>query len=332
MFAITVMSLLIGCFLVMMKQTSQQSDITLRKEIRTTEKAKIQYIKDVLQEGPISADMYKGKWKTTYIIEEDFRSRINYFPQHYLGRTVIIGDECIERSIWYWPLELDWRTEEYDRSEISFFNCEDSWVKSNTNWDTMYKIWGEEKMPFLRFYRADKEYCIDYIIILDERHLAYGWPGGYYLLEPFSWCNPDMDKEDIIGEWNVAFLDSYDETYEGGWKEIEETRPTYSDRMDELQGSDFYAEEWFDKKIVISRNELVLDSNMSEVDSIREEMVSREDFEREWGIHDGLSINNDTIKVVFVECTDGSSIPIIPVDKQKIIIHIGQGWFMLEKA
>lgn len=286
---------------------------------------------DTEQENAGSDNLFEGKWKVTGIVAISHMAPIDCYSYHYLGRTVIIGDNSIETSIWYWPYELGWRTQEYDYAEIDYINYEDSWLHHNQDWVTVYDIWGEEYMPFIRFYSKDAGRCVDHAVILDESHLAYGFPPGYYLLEPFSYGNPDLDRCSIMGEWQVAFLDSYDKSYEGGWKEIEEVRIVYQERIDELNGSDFYAENWLDKRIVIGSAELEIDSQTYTIRNIYEEKVAKKEFEGEWGIHDELSLYDDVLNVVFIECEDNYVFPVVLVDEQRVIVHIEQGWFMLNK-
>lgn len=287
---------------------------------------------DIAQENEEADNLFEGKWKVTGIVAISCMSRTDYYSHHYLGRTVIIGDDSIETSIWYWPFELGWRTQEYDYAEIDYINYKDSWLQHDSNWGLVYDIWGEEYMPFIRFYQKGEKTCVNHAVILDESHLVYNFPPGYYLLEPFSYGNSDLDRSSIMGEWQVTFLDSYDNSYEGGWKEIEEVRPTYQERMDELNGSDFYVENWLNKRIVIDSEKLEIDNQIYPVRSIYEEKVSKKEFEKEWGIHDGLSLYDDMLNVVFIECEDNYVFPVVLVDEQRVIIHIEQGWFMLNKS
>lgn len=286
---------------------------------------------DTAQENAETDNLFEGKWKVTGIVAISYMSRIDCYSYHYLGRTVIIGDDSIETSIWYWPFELGWRTQEYDYAEVDYINYEDPWLQHDQDWLAVYDIWGEEYMPFIRFYRKEKATCVDYAVVLDESCLAYRFPPGYYLLEPFSYSNPDLDRSNIMGEWHVAFLDSYDNSYEGGWKEIEEVRVVYQERIDELNGSDFYAENWLEKRIAIGSAELEIDSQIYFIRNIYEEKVSKKEFEEEWGIHDGLSLYDDVLNVVFIECEDNYVFPVVLVDEQRVIVHIEQGWFMLRK-
>lgn len=290
-----------------------------------------QFIRVWKSEKPELADLYEGKWKVTGLIDVYYRARSDYFPQHYLGRTVIIGDKTIETSIWYWPFELDWCREDYDYAKIAFYNYDSQWIRGYDNSELIYDIWGTQELPFVIFYSEEGTH-INHVILLEKHKLAYHWMGGYYLLEPFSFCDENVEQEDIIGEWTISFLDSYDSDYEGGFVEIEETKRTYEERMNELNGSDFYAQDWLGEKIAINEDSLIIGNQTIAITGFREEMVSREVFEEEWDIHDGLSIYDDIIKVVYIECSDGIIVPVVPVNEGKIIIQIELGWFVLEHS
>ncbi|MED9905180.1 MAG: hypothetical protein UFG06_13505 [Lachnospiraceae bacterium] len=279
----------------------------------------------------VRMDLYRGKWKVTGIMGISDKTRTDYFPYHYLGRTVVIGSDYIATSIWYWPFELEWRTQKYNYGEIVSLNYDDEWVKSNTAWDVYYDIFGEKNLSFLRFYSAEDNRYINYAVILDEEHLLYSWMGGQYILEPYSYCDINLSIEDIIGKWNITFLDSYENNYEGGWTDIEEVLPAFEDELRKLKGTDFYAEDWLETKVEISKEELMLNYQTLPIMEFKEEFVSREDFEKEWEIHDGLSIYNDIIKVIYIKDQNGVIIPVVPIATNKIIIHIEEGWFMAVK-
>ena len=46
---------------------------------------------------------YDGKWKVTHQLTTYFRATSNFFPHHYLGRTIIISENSIEKSVLEWP-------------------------------------------------------------------------------------------------------------------------------------------------------------------------------------------------------------------------------------
>ena len=67
------------------------------------------------------------------------------------------------------------------------------------------------------------------------------------------------------------------------------------------------------------------------IKEVEENRVSRENFEKENGIHDGLSIYDDEINVCKIKCDNGEDVVCVLVNKDNIILHIEQGWFMLNR-
>ena len=87
---------------------------------------------------------------TTY-----FRAPSNFFPHHYLGRTIILGGNSMETSFGEWPNLLEWKKSQYDYSECGFYSqVEDEW-----------------------FYRLDL-LSIDKFADMEQRYLRY-WDKMY---------------------------------------------------------------------------------------------------------------------------------------------------------
>ena len=61
---------------------------------------------------------YDGKWKVTHQLTTYFRATSNFFPHHYLGRTIILSENSMERSVGEWPEPLGWIKFQYDYSEV----------------------------------------------------------------------------------------------------------------------------------------------------------------------------------------------------------------------
>lgn len=51
---------------------------------------------------------YDGKWKVTHQLTTYFRAPSNFFPHHYLGRTIILSGNSMETSFGEWPSLLEW--------------------------------------------------------------------------------------------------------------------------------------------------------------------------------------------------------------------------------
>lgn len=137
---------------------------------------------------------YDGKWKVTHQLTTYFRAPSNFFPHHYLGRTIILSGNSMETSFGEWPSLLEWEKSQYDYSEVVSYSAEDEWFTNRIFW-RIDEFADMEQARYLRYWDKMYDgsyYCIDYFVILDETHLAYGFRGGYYLLEPFQYCDPNI--------------------------------------------------------------------------------------------------------------------------------------------
>lgn len=281
--------------------------------------------------------VYEGKWKVTKLLKEYFRNRTTFFPHHYLGRTIILGETSVEQSILEWPHYLEWSKEEYDSSEVVWFSKDDTWVWVNFAWE-INEFVESERVQFIRYLKkgVDEDvYCAKHFIVLDNTHLVYSSPGGYYLLEPFQYCDPKVSSTDLVGNWEIAYLDSYEDSYVGSFEEIKELKehiyPNSKEKWDALEGTDFAAEEWLGKTVLISEETISFSEFSFQIKKVEENRVSKENFEKEKGIHDGLSIYDDEIIVCDIKCDNGEGIICVLVNKDNVIIHIEQGWFMLKR-
>lgn len=290
-----------------------------------------------VKKAPNTIAVYEGKWKVIKLLAEYSRNRTTFFSHHYLGRTVILGETSVEQSILEWPYLLDWTKAEYDSSEVIWLSKDDTWVWVNCSWEIDAFVESKE-VQFIRYLKKgldENVYCEDYFIVLDNMHLVYSSPGSYYLLEPFQYCNPKVTSSDLMGNWEIAYLDSYEDSYKGGFEEIEQLKKYGSamkEQMSAITGTDFVAEEWLGKTVHISEETLDLFELSFQIKEVEENRVLRENFEKEKGIHDGLSIYDDEINVCNIKCSNGEEIICVLVDTDKVIMHIEQGWFMLFRS
>lgn len=271
---------------------------------------------------------YEGKWKVTHQLTTYFRATSYFFPHHYLGRTIIIGQNSMERSIGQWPEPLGWIKYEFDDSEVVSYSAEDEWFTNRIFW-RIDEFADMEQARYLRYWDKMYDgsyYCVDYFVILDETHLAYGYIGGYYLLEPFQYCDPTVSEKDLNGTWEIAYLDSYENSYEGSYEEIEKEAPRSS-----LKGTDFNVEDWLGKSVTVSENEVRISETGYQTAGMESGKIRREDFEQKMDIHDGLSIYDDEILVCNIKCQNGENIICVPVNENQMIMRIEEGCFMLEK-
>lgn len=280
--------------------------------------------------------VYEGKWKVTQQLTKYSNTRTTFFSHHYLGRTVVLGETYVEKSILEWPYYLEWTKEEYDFAEVAWFSKNDPWVLGNVAED-FDKFVKSEKVQFIRYLNEgvdENVYCADKFIVLDNTHLAYSFIGGYYLLEPFQHCDPKINSSTLLGNWEITYLDSYEDSYEGGFEEIEELTKYGSamrDQMSAITGTDFEADKWLGKTIYISEETLNISETSFQIKAIEEYRVLRENFEKEKGIHDGFSIYDDEINVCIIKSDNGEEVICVLVNEDHVIINIEQGWFMLTR-
>ena len=279
---------------------------------------------------------YEGKWKVTQKVSE-YSGAVSYFcPHHYLGRTLVLDEKSVEKSIWYWPFELEWKKEEFEEVEVASFNGEDPWVKSNIRIAEIENYIDAEEMQLIRYFKGEGEtkYCALSLVVTKEGDLLYEWIGGYYLLEPFQYCESDVRFADLGGEWEISYLDSYDTTYQGSYEDIEMVKEAYNNARSELNqliGSDFRAEEWLGKRVQITPEYVVIQDLVYEISDIEEKTVRKKEFEQQYQIHDELSLYDEEIKVCMLKCNNAETLLVVLVSEEKVIVHIEQGWFMLSK-
>ena len=59
-----------------------------------------------------------GKWKVTeHFCYTHYLFPSTCFYEHFLGRSIEIDEEKITKSIWYWPDEVDYVVDNYQRME-----------------------------------------------------------------------------------------------------------------------------------------------------------------------------------------------------------------------
>ena len=134
----------------------------------------------VVFKGQNTAAAYNGKWKVTRHLTTYYRAYSYFFRQHYLGRTVILGENSVEKSIVAWPDYLEWEKIQFDDSDIVSYSTQDEWLDIDSLW--MIEDYADiEQVRFLRYIDEmydESDYCVDYIVILDKTHIVYGFCGG----------------------------------------------------------------------------------------------------------------------------------------------------------
>ena len=294
---------------------------------------------DETAENVNTVEQYYGKWKVVqYIPLNVTKVDLSYWrKEHYLGRTVEITENTYVKSIYYWPGELDAYAVSYDYCKVVDMNRNGDWItryERSLRWlDGDY--FDDSIIRMLLFYQNGEDYPeICCAVSKNNDYLIVSWLSGRYLLERYDEQAHDVTIENIYGDWEITRLDSYDSTYEGNVKDTEfETKEWIEEWTEHLNLSEFYAPDWFDKKVNITTDYLEVESYINgQITKIQSQVVNKEAFEQEQGIHDGLSLDNEELVVYQIYYGDADNVlTVVPVNKNKIIIHIEMGWFVLEK-
>lgn len=280
-------------------------------------------------------EQYYGKWKVIEYIPLKISNveQTIWQKEHYYGRTVEITENSYTKSIYYWPDELTSQSVYFDFCEVVDMDSEDIWLTRNAQ--ALQWLDGEyfdvSSIRMLMFYKNGEETPVTYCAVTkDNSHLIDSWLSGEYLLERFDEQEEKITIEDIYGEWEITRLDSYDNIYEG---HVKDSKFLPERRTSHLNLTEFYAPDWFGRKVNITSEYLEIDMKMNErVTEIQSRIVNKELFEKEQGIHDGLSLNNEEIQVYQIYYGEaGEVLTVVPVSKDKMIIHIEMGWFVLKK-
>lgn len=136
--------------------------------------------------------------------------------------------------------------------------------------------------------------------------LVISLPIGDYLLERFK-TQEKMDRPD--GLWMVECL--------------------VSRGNGELWGIDFFDQ--YGQCIDISAEYIEEDGKQNQIKWSTKE-VDKESFENQYGIKEGLGLENESIQVWYGEGMDDYSAIVIPVNEQEIIYQIEEEWFKLHRV
>lgn len=284
----------------------------------------------------LEASDFIKKWKVTEILSVYSQAPTYYIPHFFLGRTMVIDNNKLVQSVVAPP--FDWTESEiqYTKSELVTLDIEDPWLNDYAYKVNLRLLGIDEKVNILRFFQEtdEKEECKEVFVVLDENKLVAMFMGGYYLLEPFAEnVSVDFDIEQLLGNWEIIRLDSFDEGYCGSVEDVEEVQKAYNyqnENLNRLEGSEFTPLEWYGESIKIEENMLICKNETIMLDTISTEIVSLEWFEKENHIHDGLSLNTEKVEVVWLWHANEKT-PLVIKDDKSFFIHIGQGWFLVER-
>ncbi len=252
-------------------------------------------------------DLY-GEWKVTELIQKS-KGSYGLLPLgNEIGRSFIISEDRIidskvkkvaeqEEQACY---SMKWAFCESNvyKDSLSFQKENDIYLqKAGITSDVIYEfVFGEEDSPL--------EFCI---FSYDEDRMAIWLHGGYYMLERAKYIER---SDNPYGEWYVEEMISRGTGDQEG--------------IDFFQkyGMCYQLDETFVKK---GFEEAVEDIEW------RVEQTDRTDFERLYGIKEGLGICDQKIEVWYAYKSNEIQAIIIPVFNDKIVMQIEGQWFRLSR-
>lgn len=140
----------------------------------------------------------------------------------------------------------------------------------------------------------------------DKDKLIVDLPMGFYVLERFK----KQEKGEIpYGLWMVENL--------------------ISRGREEKYGIAFY--DYYGKCFDIAENYVIDDEGKETEINWKKTLVSKDTFEQEYGIHEGLGLEDDELEVWYGMGKDNNVIQLIPINSNEIIMPLEGQWFLLTK-
>ena len=285
-----------------------------------------------------------GKWKVTEFITGTTGPQLTYdFYDIYLGRSIEIGPTRTVVSMHYWPEGIDY---------AAFFNAQpdsQEWdveifghQKGNLFEDTWFERYQGQKMQAVSL--GPREYYL-----MDNGDVLCKNNSNVYRLEPYLEAATNLESEELLGQWQVKHLVSYQDNWQVSRSLMEglENGLGYEQMMegleaDEAHGADFAPEEFYGDRITLSEDKMLHHRGkdlMEErgINVYTPQTVDIYQYQNEKRIHDELGISNEQIQVFHAESENNAANglwdgDIVVVDKNKIIMKLYQGWFLLERA
>jgi len=286
----------------------------------------------------------EGDWKVTDYIDGHRMLSSHSIEEHYWGRSIMIGPEIIITSLNYWPNQISYRIERYRMIEQETVSSKDSRFYDGKNyvgkgWD---EALGEQDLTVVNYSMGEDSYPgYGYtLMVTQDGRVICQYYGRYYFMERYNAAETELSIKQLIGNWSVKRLVSYQDGWKGNnrvgpaWEGLEQ-RP-----IKEEEGANFYPEEFIDNIVKIKTSGIELYRGSQLVESYEVEgyislLMDKHGYQREKGVHDGLGITNEEIQVFRGEGKREDSKflegEIIVMNKNKVIMKLYQGWYLLEK-
>lgn len=273
-------------------------------------------------------DNVYGKWKVTRLIGAYKGTKGDMPYGSNIGRSFIITDKNIKDST-----TIQDAIEEADEQRC--FSMKVQFQKENIFDVTRPNIIKELQMDFglvlwsagitdnvilqYIFYSDENEFInqnVNYCMASEFEVLSYrqedkdklivDLPMGFYILERFK----KQEKGEIpYGLWMVENL--------------------ISRGREEKYGIAFY--DYYGKCFDIAEDYVIDDEGKETEINWKKTLVSKDTFEQEYGIHEGLGLEDDELEVWYGMGKDNNIIQLIPINSNEIIMPLKEQWFLLTK-
>ena len=285
----------------------------------------------------------EGEWKVTEHIAGQVRLSAHSHEEHYLGRSITIGAETIIRSLDFWPNGLDYKLYRYCMTEFETISSKDSRFYGENNLDEGWdKALGEQDLTLVTYSMGKDDYISNKqsFLITQDGQVICEYYGRYYFMERYKEADTDLSIEELLGNWCVKRLVSYQNGWKGNnsvgraWERI------YHRPISEEEGANFYPEEFLNNIVKIEAEGIKLYRENQLLESCTLEgytslLLDKHDYQKEKGVNDGLGISNREIQIFVGEgqAGDGKLLDgeIVVINDSEAIMKLYQGWYLLEK-
>ena len=285
----------------------------------------------------------EGEWKVTEYIAGHIMLSDYSHEEHYWGRSITIGPETIIESLDYWPDGLNYKLYRYCITEFETISSKDSSFYGKNYLDKGWeKALGEQDLTLVTYSMGEGDYSSDKqsFLITQDGQVICQYYGRYYFMERYKEADTDLSMEELLGNWCVKRLVSYQNGWKGNnsvgraWERI------YHRPISEEEGANFYPEEFLNNIVKIEAEGIKLYRENQLLESCTLEgytslLLDKHDYQKEKGVNDGLGISSREIQIFVGEgqTGDGKLLDgeIVVINDSEVIMKLYQGWYLLEK-
>lgn len=280
-----------------------------------------------------------GNWKVKKHIATRIETRGHYFEEHYLGRSIMVDDHTVTESLRVegWPDNLDYYVQPYTDTTLVIMTGKEYGGTHGLILDIL--PFDSENIQLVHFENNGLE-VTDFVIT--KNGVYYYFFDGLYLVEPFREVKTNISPKKLLGKWTIKEFISYDDTWIGTKDQYDRNQwlSTIADRFPykREQYGDFEISDYIGKEIEIDKQSIQSEWFTDDFSKVVVNEENTAEFEEYRQIHDKLGVTNDSIEVFYltkdnesIENIQGDGRVIVAVSKNEIMLHLGEGWFLLEK-